>query len=103
MKLKRRAKQCVKIATGQEAAGLRWLANAEEQLARELVEQLVQLKAALEAESDVAVVFGAEVSGAAIAALVTFGSKLPDRTRYMALGDYENSRGAADIACLPNR
>jgi NADH-quinone oxidoreductase subunit G len=103
IKLKRKAKQFVKIATGQEAAALRWLENSEEQLAPELVEQLVQLKAALEAESDVAVVFGAEVSGAAIAALVTFGSKLPGRTRYMALGDYANSRGAADMGLLPDR
>src|SRR5216683_1735680 len=103
IKLKRKARQFVKTATGQEAAALRWLANSEEQLAPELVEQLVQLKAALEAESDVAVVFGAEVSGAAIAALVTFGSKLPGRTRYMALGDYANSRGAADLGVLPDR
>jgi len=42
------------------------------------------LKAGLEAESDVAVVFGAEVSGAAIAQLVAFGSKLPARPKYMA-------------------
>src|SRR6266849_1445091 len=63
IKLKRKAKQFVKIATGQEAAALRWLENSEEQLAPELVEQLVQLKAALEAESDVAVVFGALGSG----------------------------------------
>src|SRR6266704_1730164 len=103
IRLKRKAKQFVKIATGQEPAALRWLENSEEQLAPELVEQLVQLKAALEAESDVAVVFGAEVSGAAIAALVTFGSKLPGRTRYMALGDYANSRGAADMGLLPDR
>jgi NADH-quinone oxidoreductase subunit G len=68
-----------------------------------LVEQLVQLKAALEAETDVAIVFGAEISGAAIAILTAFGSKLPGRTRYMALGDYANSRGAADLGVLPDR
>jgi NADH-quinone oxidoreductase subunit G len=67
------------------------------------VEQLAQLKAGLEAETDVAVVFGAEVSGAAIAQLVAFGSKLPGKTRYMALGDYANSRGAADMGVLPDR
>src|SRR5262249_31127438 len=73
------------------------------QLSPQLVEPLVQLKAALEAESDVAIVFGAEVSGAAIATLVAFGSKLPGKTRYMALGDYANSRGAADMGVLPDR
>src|SRR6266851_5454571 len=80
-----------------------FILNSKEIKLKRKAKQLVQLKAALEAESDVAVVFGAEVSGAAIAALVTFGSKLPGRTRYMALGDYANSRGAADMGLLPDR
>jgi len=103
IKLRRKAKQFVKIAAGQEHAALKWLTHEEGQLAPELVEQLVQLKAALEAESDVAIVFGAELSGAAIATLAAFGSKLPGKTRYMALGDYSNSRGAADMGLLPDR
>src|ERR1700686_4667634 len=103
IKLKRKATQFVNVTAGQEAAALRWLAHEEGQLSPELVEQLVQLKAGLEAESDVAVVFGAEVSGAAIAQLVAFGSKLPGKTRYTALGDYANSRGAADMGVLPDR
>jgi NADH-quinone oxidoreductase chain G len=103
IKLKRKATQFVKMSAGQEAAALRWLAHEEGQLAPELVEQLVQLKAGLEAESEVAIVFGAEISGAAIATLVAFGSKLPGKTRYMALGDYANSRGAADMGVLPDR
>jgi NADH-quinone oxidoreductase subunit G len=103
IKLKRKASQFVKIAAAQEHAILKWLAHEEGQLAPELVEQLVQLKAALEAESDVAIVFGAELSGAAIATLAAFGSKLPGKTHYMALGDYSNSRGAADMGLLPDR
>ena len=103
IKLKRKAKQFVKITPGQEHTILKWLAHEEGQLAPELVEQLVQLKAALEAESDVAVVFGAELSGAAIATLAAFGSKLPGKTHYLALGDYSNSRGAADLGLLPDR
>jgi NADH-quinone oxidoreductase subunit G len=103
IKLRRKAKQFVKIAHGDEAVVLKWLAHEETQLATDLVEQLVQLKAALEAETDVAIVFGAELSGAVIATLVAFGSKLPGKTRYMALGDYANSRGAADMGLLPDR
>ena len=61
------------------------------------------MKQALEAESDVAIVFGSAISGAAIANLVEFGSRLPGKTRYMALGDYANSRGAADMGLLPDR
>jgi len=103
IKLKRQAKQFVQIPQGQEGNVLRWLAHEEGILGPNLVEQLTQLKAGLEAESDVAIVFGAEVSGAAIAALTAFGSKLPGKTRYLALGDYANSRGAADLGVLPDR
>jgi NADH-quinone oxidoreductase subunit G len=103
IKLKRKAAQFVKIAAGQEMAVFKWLAHEEGQLATELVEQLVQLKAGLESASDVAIVFGAEVTGATIAQIVAFGSKLPGKTRYMALGDYANSRGAADMGVLPDR
>jgi NADH-quinone oxidoreductase subunit G len=103
IKLQRKAAQFVKVEAGQEGAALRFLAHGQEQLAPSLVEQLVTLKAALEAESDVAIVFGAELSGAAIAQLVAFGSKLPGKTRYLALGDYINSRGAADMGLLPDR
>jgi NADH-quinone oxidoreductase subunit G len=103
IKLKRKATQFVKLVPGQEAAAIRWMAHEEGQLPSGLVEQLVQLKAVLDAEPDVAIVFGAEVTGAAIAQLVAFGSKLQGKVRYMALGDYANSRGAADMGLLPDR
>src|SRR5271163_687288 len=103
IKLERKATQYIKVAAGQEAAALRWMAHEEGQLGYELVEKLVALKAALEQESEVAIVFGAEISGAAIAVLTAFGSKLPGRVRYMALADYANSRGASDMGVLPDR
>jgi NADH-quinone oxidoreductase subunit G len=103
IKLHRQATQFVKVAEGQELAGIRWMGREEGQLPPDLVERLVQLKAALDAEPEVAIVFGAEISGAAIAELVTFGSKLQGKVRYMALGDYANSRGAADMGVLPDR
>jgi NADH-quinone oxidoreductase subunit G len=103
VKLQRKATQFVKIDAGQEAAVLNWLAHEQGQLPSPLVEQLVQLKAALDAQPDVAIVFGSELAGAAIATLVAFGSKLPGKVRYMALGDYSNSRGAADLGILPDR
>jgi NADH-quinone oxidoreductase subunit G len=103
IKLERKATQYVKVGAGQEAASLRWLAHEEGQLGHELVEKLVALKAALEQEPEVAIVFGAEISGAAIALLTAFGSKLPGRVQYMALADYANSRGAADMGVLPDR
>jgi NADH-quinone oxidoreductase subunit G len=103
IKLVRKATQFVKIQAGHEGAALAYLAHEQGNLAPGLVEQLVRLKAAVEAQSDIAIVFGEEVSGAAIGLLVNFGSKLPGKTRYMALGDYANSRGAADMGVLPDR
>jgi NADH-quinone oxidoreductase subunit G len=102
IKLERKAEQFVQIAEGQEAAAVRWLHN-ESPLGPALVEQLTRLKAALDAAADVAIVFGSELSGASIVELVGFGSKLHGKVRYMALGDYANSRGAADMGVLPDR
>src|SRR5215475_6264042 len=101
IKLARQARQFVRISEGQEAAVARWLHN-QTALGPALVEQLTQLKAALDAEPEVAIVFGSELSGAAIAELVGFGSELHGKVRYMALGDYANSRGAADMGVLPD-
>lgn len=101
IKLKRQAAQFVHIPEGQEAAAVRWL-HHEASIDPALVEQLTALKAQLDSASDVAVVFGSELSGAALADLVGFGSKLRGKVRYMALGDYTNSRGAADMGVLPD-
>jgi NADH-quinone oxidoreductase subunit G len=101
IKLKRQASQFVEVPEGQEAAAVRWLLN-EAPLGPALVEQLTQLKAQLDAAPDVAIVFGSELSGTAIADLVGFGSQLQGKVRYMALGDYANSRGAADMGVLPD-
>ncbi len=103
IKLKRKAAQFVHVARGQEAAAVRWLATGEGQFASGVAEQLSALKTALEAEPELAIVFGSELTDAAIHDLVAFGSKLQGKVRYMALGDYVNSRGAADMGLLPDR
>ncbi|MGA2482048.1 MAG: NADH-quinone oxidoreductase subunit NuoG [Candidatus Acidiferrales bacterium] len=105
IKLGRKAKQFVQLLPGQEAAALRWFAHGtdeEGKLGSALVESLTTLKASLEAESEVVIVFGAEITGAAIQELVSFASKLPGTVRYMALGDYANSHGAADMGLFPD-
>ncbi len=102
VKLERKATQFVQAPAGQEAAAVRWLATGDGQLAQGTLEKLGGLRQALEAESDIAVVFGSEITGEAIRHLVAFGSRLPGHTRYMALGDYANSRGAADMGVLPD-
>jgi dihydroxyacetone kinase DhaKLM complex PTS-EIIA-like component DhaM len=70
-KLARKATQVVKIAEGQEIHVFSGLASEQANLESQLVEQLVQAQgAASNRLSDVAIVFGAEVSGKAIEQLV---------------------------------
>jgi NADH-quinone oxidoreductase subunit G len=100
VRLERKARQFVRAPAG-EVAAVRWLASGEGNLDAALQKELAGLKAALEKESDVVILFGAGVAGRAVTDLVAFGGKLSGRTRYMALGDYINSRGAADMGLLP--
>jgi len=102
IKLLRKARGFAEVPEGREATAVRWLAGGEAQLDGGTIERLLSLKASLEKESNVVIVFGAELTGAGIRDLVKFGSSLPGQTRYMALGDYANSRGAADMGQLPD-
>jgi NADH-quinone oxidoreductase subunit G len=102
-KIHRQAALAVDVAKRTERAAIRWLATGEGQFDGNTASDLATLKTALEKESDVVVLFGAEVHGAAIRDLVLFGSRLAGQMRYMALGDYSNSRGAADMGILPDR
>jgi len=56
---------------------------------------------ALLAEESLLVVFGAEFNSAQIAELVAWGLKRPN-LRFACLGDYANSRGAADMGLMPD-
>ncbi|MBZ5695100.1 MAG: NADH-quinone oxidoreductase subunit NuoG [Acidobacteriia bacterium] len=102
-KIHRQAKIAVEVAKGGERQALRWLATEQGQLDAKTTEALVQLKAALEAEKDVVVLFGAEIQGSAIRDLISFGARFGGKTKFMALGDYANSRGASDLGVLPDR
>ncbi len=101
IKLLRKAKGFAEVAAGGEASAVRWLAGGDTHMDAGVAERLGALKAALEKESNVVIVFGAELTGAAVQDLVKFGSSLPGQTRYIALGDYANSRGASDMGMLP--
>src|SRR6202163_104557 len=102
IKLLRKASGFAEVPEGRETTAVRWLVGGEAQLDAGTMERLASLKSSLEKESNVVIVFGAELTGAAIRGLVKFGSSLPGQTRYMALGDYANSRGAADMGQLPD-
>jgi len=103
----RQAKLFVPVRPGSEAELVRALAAnampsadlfpdgpAGIDLTKAFVEQLQH-------EQDTVVIFGDEIQGETVADLVRWGLTLPGRTRFVALGDYANSRGAADMGVLP--
>jgi NADH-quinone oxidoreductase subunit G len=102
-KIHRQASIGVEVAKGGERAAVRWLNTGEGSLDAKTSDELGQLKSALSKESEIVIIFGADIQGSAIRDLVSFGSQLSGRVRYMALGDYSNSRGAADMGVLPDR
>ncbi|HVN09705.1 MAG TPA: NADH-quinone oxidoreductase subunit NuoG [Patescibacteria group bacterium] len=101
IKLARRARLYARIPEGAEAAATRALAGKGAAPAG-AGEPLAAIKKAIEAENNVAILFGAGVTGAAVTDLVAWGATLPGQTRYMPLGDYANSRGAAEMGQLPD-
>jgi NADH-quinone oxidoreductase subunit G len=102
-KIHRKASHLAEVAQGVERQAVRWLSSGEGDFDDNTRAALSALKAALEKESDVVIIFGADINGAALRDLISFGSKLSGHTRFMALGDYANSRGAADMGVLPDR
>ena len=56
---------------------------------------------AIRKEESLLIVFGSEFRGRDIQALVHFGLTLPN-AKFACLGDYANSRGAADMGLLPD-
>jgi NADH-quinone oxidoreductase subunit G len=102
-KIHRQAKIAIELPAGTERQALQWLATEKGQFDPQVTESLVQLKAALEAENDVVVLFGADIQGSAIRDLISLAARFGGTTKFMALGDYSNSRGAADMGILPDR
>jgi NADH-quinone oxidoreductase subunit G len=102
-KIHRQAAIAVEVAQGAEHSAIQWLASEKGNFDARTTEALVQLKAALEAEKDVVVIFGADIHGQAIRDLVSLASRFGGKSKFMALGDYANSRGASDMGVLPDR
>jgi NADH-quinone oxidoreductase subunit G len=66
-----------------------------------LREEWSSLREKLRGEKDLVIIFGAEIRGAKIASLVKFGASVPG-AKFICLGDYANSRGAADMGLYPD-
>jgi NADH-quinone oxidoreductase subunit G len=101
IKLGRQAKLSLLVAPGQEASAITDLANNVSSS-----EEVGAFGSALASEGDLIVLFGAAINGVALGDLAKLaGTRAAEgkRTRFMALGDYANSRGAADMGLLPDR
>jgi len=106
IKLERQATAYAQVPEGGEANALSYLAGNDSSLdgiATEVTskEAWKAVRDKLRVEQNLIIAFGAEIRGDAIAALVTFGSKMPG-AKFIALADYANSRGAADMGLYPD-
>ena len=105
IKLHRQATSFAQIAPGSGGSFVQFLAGNDgaadavtsPQLTREA---LSQMRAALKNESGLVIVFGSELRGQDVKALVDFG--LTQGAKFICLGDYSNSRGAADMGLFPD-
>ena len=105
IKLRHQAAAFAQIASGAEANFVQFLAGndsaADSVLSPQMTrEALNDLRDKLRAEQGLVIVFGSEVRGAAVKALTDFG--LAKGAKFLCLGDYANSRGAADMGLYPD-
>jgi NADH-quinone oxidoreductase subunit G len=99
VKLERQASLSIRVDSESEA--VQALAGVLDSSAANTVE-LKTLRAILEKESNTIAIFGESIQGQTLGDLVHWGLTLPGSTRFVALGDYANSRGAADMGLLPH-
>jgi NADH-quinone oxidoreductase subunit G len=64
-------------------------------------ESWIAVRDKLRGEQNLVIIFGSEIRGNDIEVLVKFGSAIPDK-KFVCLGDYANSRGAADMGLYPD-
>jgi NADH-quinone oxidoreductase subunit G len=105
IKLRRQASSFLQVPAGREGKFIAFL-NGDDAAAGSLTgtsvsnDALKQVRDQLKAQQNLIIIFGSEVRGADVAALVKFGSGL--NARFICLGDYANSRGAADMGLFPD-
>ena len=101
IKLLRQASASAKITAGTEGKAVSFLAGDDKAVDAASRQALSTLRDKVRAEQNLVIIFGSELRGADIATLVKFGSSLTG-AKYICLGDYANSRGAADMGLYPD-
>jgi NADH-quinone oxidoreductase subunit G len=99
IKLRRQAKAALQIPADGYSALIGYLAGETTEFVGN--EASEKFKAAVAAEESLVIAFGAELHGAEIARLLAWGLQHP-HIKFAALGDYANSRGAADMGLVPD-
>ena len=105
IKLHRQATAFAQIAPGSEGRFVQFLAGDDGAVDAVISAQLTRevlggLRDALKGESGLVIVFGSEVRDGDLKTLVDFG--LAQSAKFICLGDYANSRGAADMGLFPD-
>jgi NADH-quinone oxidoreductase subunit G len=105
IKLRRQASAFLQVPAGREGKFVAFL-KGDDAAAGSLTgttvsnDALKQVRDQLKAQQNLVIIFGSEVRGADVAALVKFGSGL--NAKFICLADYANSRGAADMGLFPD-
>ena len=98
IKLERQARQSLLLPVEGYEAFTGFLAGNDSAL--EATAEARSFREAIDAEESLLVIFGEEYRGAAIEALVKWGLA-KENVKFAYLGDYANSRGAADMGLMP--
>src|ERR1700730_15872015 len=106
IKLRRQATSFLQIPAGAEGRFAAFLAGNDAALgaissAPDAHPSPRELRDQLRGEQNLVIIFGSEIRGVDVASLVKFGSGVPG-AKFVCLGDYANSRGAADMGLYPD-
>jgi len=99
IKLRRQATAFLEIQESDYSSLIAYLSGGESALAGN--NDAAAFRDAIRKEESLLVVFGQDFRGGAISALVKFGATQPN-VKFACLGDYVNSRGAADMGLYPD-
>jgi NADH-quinone oxidoreductase subunit G len=104
IKLRRQAVNFVQIPEGTEGNVASFLAGDDSAIhtaGSEISHALKALRDKLRSEQNLVIIFGCEIRGNDISSLIKVGSGIPG-AKFICLGDYANSRGAADMGLYPD-
>ncbi len=101
VKLRRQATLFAQIPQGAEGAFAAFLAGNDQSASTAARDEWAALRDQLRKETGLVIAFGSELRGGDIANLVKFGLGISG-AKFICLGDYANSRGAADMGLYPD-